>query len=374
MIKACRESLVNVLGCQQLAHAGLLLAKYLKQQSDIDSRKILLNMAASAAFDPALYDLYKKAYERWQAATSRDCQRHFEVNDRMIAGLGASNVLETGITLHHTYGVPYIPGSSLKGLCSHYCDEVLGELDKKFKCIDKKKDCTCRDKNNCECGGELHAIIFGNTDSCGCIDFHDAWITPESLKNGCLLRDVMTPHHAKYYEGGSPPTEYDSPNPVSFLSVSGKFLIMLSCRDESSNAKKLISLVWKILGLALQNAGIGGKTAGGYGFGKLESLEQSPQPVNEPPAPQQPVRETLIPGKSRKRLIRCSKEEARSQNKAILFKDEEDRLCIVRNDDVPAVKQSVPQDGTIELIFLSEQKQGEQDFLMFRLPTEDEAN
>lgn len=35
---------------------------------------------------------------------------------RLSIGLGVPHSLETGITLHHLYGIPYIPGSALKGV------------------------------------------------------------------------------------------------------------------------------------------------------------------------------------------------------------------------------------------------------------------
>ena len=40
-------------------------------------------------------------------------------------------MLETGIRLHHTYGLPIIPGSALKGLASHYCAQVWGHDEEK---------------------------------------------------------------------------------------------------------------------------------------------------------------------------------------------------------------------------------------------------
>lgn len=35
---------------------------------------------------------------------------------RLIAGMGNASVYENGITLHHLYGIPYLPASSIKGL------------------------------------------------------------------------------------------------------------------------------------------------------------------------------------------------------------------------------------------------------------------
>jgi CRISPR-associated protein Cmr6 len=55
------------------------------------------------------------------------------VQGRLIVGLGGDNVLETGLTLHHTYGVPLIPGNALKGLAAHYCDQVWGQADAEFR-------------------------------------------------------------------------------------------------------------------------------------------------------------------------------------------------------------------------------------------------
>ena len=345
MTLACRKLLGNVLNCQQLAHAGLLLAKYLKNQDDANASKNDLLKKAKTAFDEQLYE---KVFHRWKEITSSDFQRSFEVDGRMIVGLGASNVLETGITLHHTYGVPYIPGSSLKGLCSHYCDEVFGkQFDESFK----------RDKI-------LHTMIFGNQNSAGCVDFHDAWIVPGSLQ-GCLHLDVMTPHHTDYYEkGAAAPTDFDDPNPVSFLSVTGKFLVVLSCRENTEHAKTLVNLVWKILRLALRYEGIGGKTAGGYGYGRLLPL----------PTPPQPAREPLAKG-TLKKLTRLTKKEAEALKKKILFRDDEGNPCIVPSKIEDEVKKLAPNpNDTVVLEYDSEQKQGDQVFLMFRLPIQNTAN
>ena len=45
---------------------------------------------------------------------------------RMIVGLGNEHIKETNMTLHHVYGIPYIPGSAIKGMVRHYfISEVL---------------------------------------------------------------------------------------------------------------------------------------------------------------------------------------------------------------------------------------------------------
>jgi CRISPR-associated protein Cmr6 len=182
----------------------------------------------------------------------------FRTSSRMIIGLGGENVLETGITLQHTYGTPLIPGSALKGLTAHYCDQVWGEADPKFKL-----------------GGDYHQTIFGTTEDSGHIIFHDSWITPESLADS-LKPDVMTPHHGDYYseKEGAAPTDFDDPNPITFLSIVGSFHVAVSCDVQNDDGKKWTKLVFNMLTEALKEWGIGGKTNAGYGRLVLDSLEE----------------------------------------------------------------------------------------------------
>jgi len=43
-----------------------------------------------------------------------------EVAWRLVVGLGLPSPLETGITLHHLYGIPYLPGSAIKGVTRNW--------------------------------------------------------------------------------------------------------------------------------------------------------------------------------------------------------------------------------------------------------------
>ena len=49
------------------------------------------------------------------------------------------STIETGITLHHTYGVPYLSGSALKGLVAHFVrNHVQGDQWGTFEVDDKR--------------------------------------------------------------------------------------------------------------------------------------------------------------------------------------------------------------------------------------------
>jgi CRISPR-associated protein Cmr6 len=276
MANACREVISS---WWMLAKTGenacLLLDRFLRvavkdKKNHLGARKDLFKMMSQSLSRSK--EIYASAYER-QASTFKDHESKgfFSTAGRLVIGLGGENVLETGLQLNHTYGTPIIPGTALKGLAAHYCDQAWGAADEKFKL-----------------GGEYHRAIFGTTEDSGHIIFYDAWITPDSLE-GSLQPDVMTPHHGDYYSddtGRTPPTDFDDPNPVTFLSVVGDFLVAVSCDVPGPDGEEGAHQVFGLLSNALREWGIGGKTNAGYG--RLVRVDQKrkdvPERKNEPPS------------------------------------------------------------------------------------------
>ena len=290
MIQTCRNQLVDTLSQHEgpkPSHAGLLLSRYLKETDDKGKgKRSLINKSINAS--KASLDMYKLAFDRLfdhseslKLNGSTLVTKEFSVKGRLVIGLGSESVLETGLTLHHIYGTPIIPGSALKGLASHYCDQVWGKKDREF-CAELEDK--VENEQLVPRTGKYHRTLFGDTDDAGHIIFHDAWITPASLKNGKLdglALDVMTPHHNDYYSDGSEaPTDFDDPNPVFFLSVTGTFCIAISCDVQEEKGKKWETLAMTLLGEALKYWGIGGKTNSGYGRMLCISKPQS-DPFND---------------------------------------------------------------------------------------------
>lgn len=187
---------------------------------------------------------YAHFFHAWHTALAEAgaCTRVAKVDTRMIVGLGVEAVIETSIALHHTYGVPYIPGSALKGLAAMYARRYLGE------------EWAETSKN--------YLTVFGSTSEAGYITFFDAlYVSGSGFKSRPLQPDVMTVHHPRYYTGTepAPPADWDSPTPIPFLTATGQYLIALA-GDEG-----WIAVVFKILQLALQHEGVGAKTSSGYG-------------------------------------------------------------------------------------------------------------
>jgi CRISPR-associated protein Cmr6 len=192
---------------------------------------------------------YRRFFQRWKDSMVALGAQTAEatVAGRMVVGLGAESVLETSIALHRTYGVPYIPGSALKGLTAATAHKH--QEDPEWRKVKEDGET-----------GSSHLILFGDQESSGYVTFHDALWIPEGDRLPLDL-DVMTVHHPNYYQGkdGAPPADWDSPTPVAFVSARGRYLLALTGPVEWTEA------AMKILVEALREDGIGAKTAAGYG-------------------------------------------------------------------------------------------------------------
>jgi hypothetical protein len=91
----------------------------------------------------------------------------------------------------------------------------------------------------------------------------------------------MTPHHGGYYskKDGAAPTDFDDPNPITFLSIVGSFRVIVSCDVSNEDGVKWAKFAFTLLTNALSEWGIGGKTNAGYGrLVPVNSNETNDQP------------------------------------------------------------------------------------------------
>ena len=273
-----RQPIIALAGRRgQGQHPGLILQRYLtrpvaEKDGGPAEKRALLEAAIQCAQNAALGRLYALAFKRWTESSPGDGPHRSEdlrTAGHLIVGLRCANVLETGIRLHHTYGLPLIPGSALKGLAARYCAQVWGH--------DRENRPFRRDE-------EYHRLLFGTSDEGGVLLFHDAWIVPESVGQGCLLLDVMTPHHADWQAKSAPPTDFDSPSPIPFLSVAGTFRIAISWAGPRAHpqGENWTNLAFTLLKEALREWGVGSKTSSGYG--RLVPIQELTGKVVQGPA------------------------------------------------------------------------------------------
>ncbi|MFD3164298.1 type III-B CRISPR module RAMP protein Cmr6 [Herpetosiphon sp. NSE202] len=267
-----RRDHLNNIKVDNIAHAGLWLDRYLYEQKNDDENSKTKHFAdvANIANQMDQTGIYEGFFKRWVNTLKEIpaiCLLRAEVKGRMVVGLGTESVLENSITLQRTYGMPYIPGSALKGLASSFAHQRLGQ-----------GAANADTPNDWAKGGKFHRELFGSTELSGCISFYDALYIPKTAKAGGPLHpDVITVHHPEYYQGKKqapakgdqaqtmPPADWDSPTIIPFLSATGHYLVALSGVEGWCNAAR------SLLANGLTHMGIGAKTSSGYGRMELDA-------------------------------------------------------------------------------------------------------
>lgn len=199
-------------------------------------------------------------------------------------GLGNEHPLENGFAFLNPYGLPYLPGSGVKGVIRQAARELASgdwgdatgwSTDPRYRLtIDRRQVAL-----------SMADVLFGreteDRDTAhvrGALQFWDVY---PALAGDRLAIDVMTPHQSHYYQEGQAhagsvsPHESGKPNPITFLTVppDSGFAFHVAC-DRSFLARVAPDLAeaerWQdLLRAAFAHAfdwlGFGAKTAVGYG-------------------------------------------------------------------------------------------------------------
>jgi len=183
-------------------------------------------------------------------------------------GLGNEHPLENGFAFLWPYGLPYLPGSGIKGVLRQATRELArGDWG-----------------DTCDWDEAAIQALFGSEDSDnaqrGALTFWD--VIPQ-IKGNSLMVEVMTPHQSHYYQQktdrktGNSPTPHDSgqPVPIYFLMVPPGSAFTFHVRCDMSFLRRIAPGLaegdsWKTLTEdAFHHAfawlGFGAKTAVGYG-------------------------------------------------------------------------------------------------------------
>lgn len=252
-----RRSALSGLNNKRCEHAGLVLDRGFKEDRGTELHNDDKMQLFSDAQDISISEYYKKAYKDWkqtQNANSDNSQIWCgKLINRMYLGMGEASPLEAGISLHHTYGVPFIAGSAIKGVLHHYVHDLYAH------------DLDLRD--------DIKNILFGeeakqddkqHSGSAGCLIYNDAWWVPEGK---ALAPEMITVHAEKYYSSKGKKIihpDFESPNPNPQIAIQGSFLFSIE------GEKQWAEYAMRLLQKRLEDMGIGGKTASGYGYFKKE--------------------------------------------------------------------------------------------------------
>ncbi|MDO8275698.1 MAG: type III-B CRISPR module RAMP protein Cmr6 [Serpentinimonas sp.] len=199
-------------------------------------------------------------------------------------GLGIEHPLENGFAFLNPYGLPYLPGSGVKGVLRQAALDLAGgawetsdwSLDQRHIILDRAGK-RLFDASDID-------VLFGREPQegdtqhlRGVLSFWD--VIPQ-IEGSSLMVDIMTPHQSHYYQqkpaaGSTNPHDSGAPNPIGFLTVPPKsqfaFHVVCDCPRLERLAPDLAANErWKaLLTQAFEHAftwlGFGAKTAVGYG-------------------------------------------------------------------------------------------------------------
>lgn len=250
-------------------------------------KKNLEEVDVSKRINSDLYcEILKTLKERQKEAVSKEAKSFtYKPGWLTVAGLGGASIFEVCITLHHIYGFPYLPGQALKGVTrNHIINEIFNGIE------GGKTEGALSDPLFCAIFGAPSKSCFGKAYK-GAVVFLDAY--PKSFPS--LEVDIMTPHYGDYYQdttGNKPPADYYQPVPLPFLTVGNKFsfnvlidaerlelppnryhgkLLLETSKLAEVSSKwcsplSFLDVAHFWLAKALQESGIGAKTAVGYGY------------------------------------------------------------------------------------------------------------
>ncbi|MBW2663356.1 MAG: type III-B CRISPR module RAMP protein Cmr6 [Deltaproteobacteria bacterium] len=192
-----------------------------------------------------------------------------ELKSPLITGIGQTHPNEVGMVFDHTIGIPYIPASSVKGIVrfAYMLELIKSENLEQF--LNREKDGIIESipetKIPAIFGGDLETEKSGKSEiekRSGRVIFLDAY--PEKAPH--LHVDIMNPHYGDYYsdeKGKIPPADYLAPTPIKFLTV--KPGTVFTFRALAPNDSYFIEPVKTAFQKALEDEGVGAKTAVGYG-------------------------------------------------------------------------------------------------------------
>lgn len=246
-ISLIRQAVADDYTTARDAHPGLLMQRGFAKYDEASPNNKADHIARLVRIPPS--DFYRRAYKRWVQITSdpiRFAVTVLRIETRLFIGLNGSHLLETGCAIHHSYGTPYIPGSSIKGLVNRYVRETpFGQAHKE----------ACDELFGAAADPKTYPDGLA-----GIYSFHDAWWVPDSARYP-LVAEVVTTHHPDYYsqDGRIPATDFDSPIPNAQIAVRGSFLFTLE------GSAGCLALGLDMMEQALIAGGIGAKTRSGYG-------------------------------------------------------------------------------------------------------------
>lgn len=244
----------------------------------LDQDEVKKFLETGQDLSPAAKEAALDRIARLKDLTPTAGQLEFLLTSRLVFGAGTGGIMDVGLEVDWITGWPWVSGAAFKGCVRGWVENWATESDLLAPILAQNWDAEDLD--------DVYGDIFGfgpdpktaSAGWAGSIIFHDGILGADTQ----IVQDVMTPHHKDFHQWNeksgdkapSPPADYDNPIPIIFLAVDAgaKLSTGLALRDPSADAGLLeVAKAW--LTSALGEAGIGAKTAAGYGRARPVRIE-----------------------------------------------------------------------------------------------------
>ena len=207
-------------------------------------------------------------------------------------GLGNEHPLENGFAFLNPYGLPYLPGSGIKGVLRQAARELASGDWGDSRGWGTEPIHLLQRKGQAAIELSVIDVLFGRETQDGDSDHvrgaMSFWDALPQIPGDSLAVDIMTPHQSHYYQqkkdrkSGDSTSPHDSgaPNPISFLTLPPltRFAFHVQCdiaqlehlAPDLAHNQRWQTLLTAAFEHAFEWLGFGAKTAVGYGAMQID--------------------------------------------------------------------------------------------------------
>jgi len=211
--------------------------------------------------------LFRSAYGERSAVTIG------QLEGRLAINLADSLIQNAGISLDRLFGLPFIPGSAVKGVCRHAALEELNaskgeERARLFESFRNVFGTADNDFTHGELRPFRDLLADRSENQRGSVSFLPAYPVNEAR----IVVDLTNVHYPDYYRRGRTEdlaNERPQPNPFPAVEIGAQFAFCIVL-NRTDVAADVLPAARRWLECALTVHGLGAKTASGYGWFSLK--------------------------------------------------------------------------------------------------------
>lgn len=223
-------------------------------------------------------------------STLASLRGHCRFDARAVApfttGLGNEHPLENGFAFLNPYGLPYLPGSGVKGVLRQAARELASGEWGDARGWSTEPVYPLQADGKPVLDGQRRPVklsvidvLFGRETPSGESEHVRGtlgfWDVIPQVQGDSLMVEIMTPHQTHYYQDGKAPHDSGQPNPIGFLTVppGSRFVFHVECdlvrlgrlAPDLAADERWNTLLEAAFRHAFSWLGFGAKTAVGYG-------------------------------------------------------------------------------------------------------------